>query len=101
MILKRIDPFSAAKMLGLLYALLGHVVGAILAAVGLVAAAAGAGGHHPGEPGPIVLVLAVFVLPVVYGVIGFVVGLLVPALYNLAARLMGGIELTLEPSGSA
>jgi hypothetical protein len=36
---------------------------------------------------------AVLVLPVVYGLMGFVQGLIGCALYNLAARSVGGIEI--------
>jgi hypothetical protein len=39
---------------------------------------------------------AVVVLPVFYGLMGFVGGLLSSALYNLVARTVGGVELEVE-----
>jgi hypothetical protein len=39
---------------------------------------------------------AILVFPIMYGVIGFIAGLLYAALYNLAARWTGGFELTLD-----
>jgi len=40
---------------------------------------------------------AIIFFPIIYGVIGFIAGLLYAALYNLAARWTGGFELTLDP----
>jgi hypothetical protein len=40
---------------------------------------------------------AVVALPIFYGVLGFVFGALGAAIYNLAARLVGGIEIELAP----
>jgi hypothetical protein len=62
-----------------------------------VALGAGAGD----EPGTAVLGLlfgvgAVVVMPIVYGLLGFVSALVGAALYNLVARVTGGIELELE-----
>ncbi len=39
---------------------------------------------------------AILIFPIVYGIIGFIAGLLYAALYNLAARWTGGFELTLD-----
>jgi len=39
---------------------------------------------------------AVLIFPIMYGIIGFIAGLIYAALYNLAARWTGGFELTLE-----
>ncbi|HSL84069.1 MAG TPA: hypothetical protein VLF66_14955, partial [Thermoanaerobaculia bacterium] len=38
---------------------------------------------------------AVVLLPIFYGLMGFLAGLLTAALYNLAARVVGGLELEL------
>jgi len=40
-------------------------------------------------------VLAIVGAPIVYGVIGFIVGTVIAAIYNLAARLTGGISFLL------
>ncbi len=34
--------------------------------------------------------------PVIYGVMGFLLGMISAAIYNLAARFVGGIEVELE-----
>jgi hypothetical protein len=40
------------------------------------------------------------VVPILYGIGGFVCGFLYAVLYNVVARISGGLELELEPSGS-
>ena len=39
---------------------------------------------------------SVVILPVFYGVIGFLAGALMSAIYNVVAGLAGGVELNLE-----
>jgi hypothetical protein len=64
-----------------------------------VVAGAAAGfqqGPAAGFP-PVALGIASIVfLPAFYGVMGFVGGMLTAALYNLAARIMGGIEIDIS-----
>lgn len=96
--LKRIGPLSCAKVAGLLYAAAGLIVGFCLSLAALFGAAIGAAvGDEPGMAvfGLLFGVGAVVVLPIVYGLMGFVCALLGAALYNLAARITGGIELEL------
>ena len=35
-------------------------------------------------------------MPVIYGVMGFIIGVIGAAVYNLVARWIGGIELEVE-----
>lgn len=95
--LRRVGPLSCAKMAGVLYAALGLIFGCFVSAAALFGVALGAGD----EPGTAVLGLlfgvgAVVVMPIVYGLLGFVSALVGAALYNLVARVTGGIELELE-----
>jgi hypothetical protein len=97
--LNRIGPLSCAKMAGVLYAALGLIFGFFVSAAALFGVAIGAAAGD--EPGMAVLGLlfgvgAVVVLPIVYGLAGFLSALVGAALYNLAARVTGGIELELE-----
>jgi uncharacterized protein YacL len=96
MILRRIDPLSAAKVLGVLYAALGLLIGLVvscLSALGFLAALASR--DHKGLP-VVIGVLAIVVAPVFYGALGFVSGLVTAGLYNLAARAVGGIRIEVE-----
>ncbi len=95
MVLKSIGVFSMAKMLGALYATIGFLIGLLFALLSVV----GAGIADSGSEGLLALVFgvgAVIILPVFYGVLGFVGGAVLSALYNLIAGMAGGIELNLE-----
>jgi hypothetical protein len=91
MILRRIDPVSAAKVAGILYALLGVLFGVFMALFGSFFDAAGGGGFG-GSFG----VAAIFILPVMYGIIGLIGGLISAFLYNLVAGWVGGVEVEFE-----
>ncbi len=98
MVLKRVGILSVAKVLGVLYAVIGVVIGFVFSIVSLLGAFAGSMGHGGPEPllGALFGVGAIVMLPIMYGVIGFVGGLLSAAVYNGLARSIGGIELELE-----
>ena len=95
MVLKSIGVFSLAKMMGTLYATIGFFVGLIFALLSVV----GAGFAGSGSEGFFALMFgvgAVIILPVFYGVMSFIAGALIAALYNLIAGMAGGVELNLE-----
>ena len=81
MTLRRIDPLSCGKMLGTLYALLGLLVSVLGLVATLAGSNAGAG------------LLIVLAAPILYGIGGLIGGILLAALYNLCASLVGGIEM--------
>ncbi len=89
---RRIGALSAAATSAVIYALLGLFLGLMVAAVSLVSPVVAI----PFLRGRILGALAVVVLPLAYAAIGFVAGLVGAAVYNLAARLVGGIKLVLE-----
>lgn len=89
---KRVGALSAATVSAVVYALLGLLLGIGVALASLFAPAVAV----PFVRGPLLGALAVVTLPVAYAAIGFVLGLAGAAVYNLAARLAGGIKLLLE-----
>jgi hypothetical protein len=100
--IKRIAPLQAGKMLGVLYGCLGLIFLPIF----MLAAAAGAFAQHAQgtEASSTVPAAAVagimfgmgILMPVIYGVMGFIGGVIGAAVYNLVARWIGGIELEVE-----
>jgi hypothetical protein len=92
MVINRVGPLSSAKIVGLLYAILGLVGGAIFS---LVAAMGGFSHGRPDATG-LVGVAAVVIFPVLYGVMGFLMTLILAWLYNGLAQLVGGIEIDLR-----
>ncbi len=92
MVINRVGPLSSAKVVGLLYAIIGLVFGAIISLV----AAMGTFGHSGGAAGPFFGIAAVVFAPVAYRITGFVMTLIMAALYNALANLVGGVEIDLR-----
>ena len=89
-------------MMGVLYACMGLIFLPIF----MLAAAAGAFAQHAqggqassAAPGAVVagimFGMGIF-MPVIYGVLGFVIGVVGAAIYNLVAGWIGGIEVEVE-----
>lgn len=100
MVVKSIGVLSLAKLLAALNAAFGLLFGLVFALLSLI----GAGFAQSGPEGLFALVFGVggvVILPIVYGVLGFLSGALTGALYNVFAGLAGGIELELVSTGPA
>jgi len=90
---------SLGKMVGIIYACLGLLVGMIVAMVSLLGGFAGManqGGAAAGLVGMFLGAGAVFVFPILYGVLGACIGMIVAAIFNVAARLVGGVEFEID-----
>ena len=91
-VIKKIGVLSLAKFEAILMAVMGLIEGLIFAFLGMflgaltssMGAAAGLG------------FFGIIVLPIVFGIMGFVFGAIGALLYNLIARLIGGIEIELQ-----
>ena len=99
MVVKRVGPLSAAKLMGVLYALAGLLVGGLISLISIVGGALATAG----EGSPFASMLfgagAIVVLPIFYGVLGFVTTLIGAALYNVVASMVGGVELEVQNIG--
>jgi hypothetical protein len=98
MVLMRVDPLSAAKVMGIVYAFMGFLFGAFMTLLGVLGNAAGA---QQGPGGILFGVGAVIVLPIVYGIGGFVGGIISAAVYNFVVSMVGGIEFEFVTRGRA
>jgi hypothetical protein len=94
MIIRRIAPLSAAKVMAIVYAVIGLFIGAVISLVGF------AGGFGTQDlPFAGFGIGAIIILPIIYGCIGFVAMLLIASLYNWAAGITGGIEIETDSIG--
>jgi hypothetical protein len=95
MVITRVGPLSVAKIAGILYAILGLAIGALFSLIGLAGMAGGlaAENRETAVFSALFGVGAIIALPILYGVIGFVMMLIMAALFNLGARLAGGVEV--------
>lgn len=95
MVLKSVGVLSVAKIMGTLCAIMGFLFGLVFAMLSVV----GAGFAQSGAEGMFALVFGVggiVILPIFYGVMGFIQGLIVSVIYNFLAGIVGGMELNVE-----
>lgn len=83
--IRRFDPMQAAKVMGVLYAILGLIFLPFFAVISYFSPQGSAYG----------LGLAI-AFPVIYGVLGAIFMMIAAVLYNTVAGWVGGIEVELE-----
>jgi hypothetical protein len=95
MVIKRVQPLSAAKIQGILGVCVGLLAGAMFSLFGLIAGSIAAGADESGGAlaGMLFGVGAIIVLPIFYGVLGFIGGAIGAFIYNMAAGWVGGLEI--------
>jgi Transmembrane domain of unknown function (DUF3566) len=100
--IKRIAPLQAGKMLGMLYACMGLIFLPFVALAALAGAFAQQTQHaQTGAAAPAAIATGLMIgfgilMPVFYGVMGFIFGVIGAAIYNLIAGWIGGIEVEVE-----
>jgi hypothetical protein len=92
MIVRRIGAVSCAKIVGVIYGLLGLVFGGVISLISLI----GFSANNSEPPGLLFGMGAIVLLPVIYGGGGFVMTLIGVSLYNVVAARLGGIEMDVE-----
>ena len=92
MVIRRVGPLSCAKVAGLLYLILGFVFGALISLFTLGSSLVP--DQSEGTFGGMIFGAgAIVILPICYAVLGFVMTLVMAALFNLVAGITGGIEV--------
>ncbi len=94
-ILKSVGVLSAAKISGVIYAILGLLFAPFILLMGLFGSMAG---QRPNPFGAIGGVAIAVLFPIIYGVMGFVMGALGALMYNLVAKWLGGLHWNFNPS---
>lgn len=97
MVIRRVDPISCAKVMAAVHAAFGLLLGACFTLVGLAVGSgiASASDDLPFGPGMGMLfgVGAILLLPIFYGIAGFVGGAIGALIYNMAAGVVGGLQV--------
>ena len=96
MVIRSIGVVSVGKIYGAITAAVGLLLGVVFALASLAGAGLYGGEDGLGFMGPMLGIGAVIVLPIVYGVMGFIGGVLGAFLYNLFAGIVGGVEIRTE-----
>lgn len=93
MVIKRIGVLKLAIFQGALMAAFGLIAALFLMMFGSMFA------HLSGQAAQGVMaggLVALIILPILYGILGFICGAIGAALYNLVASVVGGIEMDVE-----
>jgi len=109
MTIRRFSVFSVAKIQGLLAFVIGILIGVvyglffmIFGAAFSTLAARGGDSQAMGGAGAIVIgIIIMIAVPIFYGIIGFIGGMIGALVYNAAAGIVGGIRFELDSSGPA
>jgi hypothetical protein len=108
MTIRRFSVFSVAKIQGLLAFVIGLLIGVIYGLSFMIfgAAISSLAPHGDsqamGGAGAIVIgIIIMIAVPVFYGILGFVGGMIGALVYNAAAGIVGGIRFEIESSSPA
>jgi hypothetical protein len=89
-----IGPLSVAKVAFVLYAAMGLFAGGIFALAAVFGASLGAAsGDESAWLGAIFGIGAIVAMPLLYGGMGALIGLVTAWLYNVVAGFVGGVEI--------
>lgn len=93
--IKQVGVLSLAKIVGLIYGVIGLVVWLIMGCFLLFGIIA----QPTNSPAEMMIIIPFFCfLPVLYAVIGFIAGGVIGLVYNAVAGRIGGIEVELSPT---
>jgi hypothetical protein len=93
MTITRVGPLSVAKIAGLLGMVIGLIAGGFFSLFSLAGAAIGGGQENGTMFGALFGVGAIILFPIFYGCMAFVMTLIQAALFNVAANIVGGVEI--------
>jgi len=97
MVLKKLGAMSCAKVMGVLYAAIGLIVGFFFSIGSIFAGMMGSSGGGDGAMfGFLFGVGAIIIMPIFYGVLGFIGTLIAVYIFNFVVNYTGGIEMTFE-----
>ena len=94
MVITRVNAFSVAKVAAVLYAGMGLLIGALFSLIGMIGVGAALSGTEgAGFLSALFGVGAIIIMPICYGVIGFIFSFIAASLFNVAAGMTGGVEV--------
>jgi hypothetical protein len=99
--IKRVGILSCGKVLALVWIAFGIVIGVIyglffMVVGGAMLAGGGRDSGAAGASGFVIGLIMMVAIPIFYGILGFIMGLLGGLIYNIGAGTIGGLELELE-----
>lgn len=92
---KSIGLGSAFKLFAVLYGFLGLLIGGFISLLAMLGFMGGAASGMEGAWAFLFGTAAIIIAPIVYGVIGAIAGTIGCLIYNIAAKISGGLEIEL------
>lgn len=101
MVLKSVGILSVGKIMAVLYAVMGFIMGCFMSLMAVAGVAANQGQNPNAGMGMGMMIGAgaIIVMPILYGLMGFIGGIISAALYNFLAGVIGGIEMNFATTG--
>ena len=97
MIIRRIGVLSAAKMGGVLGVAIGLFMGVLMFLIGSIGDMPGVAQAQSGAGWMAGMgLMAIIVMPIMYGVFMFIAAAIQALIYNFAARFVGGVQIETE-----
>jgi hypothetical protein len=93
MVITRVAPLSAAKVVAVLYAFLGLLFGGFMSILALTGVFAAGDNGQGAFASALFGVGSIIILPIFYACFGFVMTLLSAWLYNIVSGMVGGVEI--------
>jgi hypothetical protein len=92
--IKKINVLSVSKILGLSFAIMGFIIGIAVGFVMFVIGSAfDAFNGFTTLIAPGLGIVGFIIIPMIYGLVGFIIGGLSTLIYNILASWIGGIEI--------
>jgi Flp pilus assembly protein TadB len=90
---RKIGVLSLGKITGVIYAVMGLIFGVIITLTSLTV---GSMMYSQGAGGMLFGAWAIIALPIFYGVLGFIGGVITALIFNAVTGAIGGLELEIE-----
>lgn len=96
--INKVGVLSLGKILGVLYAIMGLIFGAFMTLASLTIGAMSyhGGMYNTGMGGILFGAGAIITLPIFYGILGFITGIITALIFNVATGFIGGLEIEVE-----
>ncbi|MBE9078237.1 hypothetical protein IQ241_13200 [Romeria aff. gracilis LEGE 07310] len=94
--IRKVDALSAAKIQGSVLGLFGLILAVLFALFLMAGITLDSDAPDSAIPGVVGGVSMIIFLPLFYAILGFIFGLVGALIYNLVAKVVGGIELEFD-----
>jgi hypothetical protein len=99
MVIRRIGVLSLAKISAALHGAIGLILGVFFALASVLGGAIGQAARDAAVPQIVAMLFgfgAIVFMPILYAIMGFLIGVVSAFVFNLVARLAGGLELEID-----